>query len=156
MLIAKNAMLESACALAAEYNVSMQELLPHIDDLLLRYRNKALGDTCVRVGGDTVRKLGPNDRLIGAARLCTKHGIVPHHISVGIAAAVHRYLYEQGQAQCYANAARALSELSGLDPCESLAHLVMRVYSLFMAGTRSEQLRNMIDALREKEGASVV
>lgn len=156
MLIVKNAMLESACALCSEYAVSMQELLPHIDDLLLRFRNRALADTCARVGGDPVRKLGPNDRLIGAARLCEKHSIIPHHITAGVAAAVHRCLYERGQAQNSSNALRALSALSGFSHGEPMTNLVMKKYALFMVGTRPEQLRNMIDELRDKEDSNVV
>lgn len=39
-------------------------LASHIDDLLERFANKALGDTVFRVGCDLERKLGPNDRLV--------------------------------------------------------------------------------------------
>jgi mannitol-1-phosphate 5-dehydrogenase len=38
-------------------------------DLLSRFQNRALGDTIFRVGCDLPRKLGPNDRLVGAIRL---------------------------------------------------------------------------------------
>ncbi len=40
----------------------------HIDDLLSRFQNKALGDTVFRVGCDLLRKLGPQDRLAGAIK----------------------------------------------------------------------------------------
>ncbi len=44
------------------------QLEEHIDDLLLRFQNKALGDTIFRVGCDLFRKLGPQDRLAGAIK----------------------------------------------------------------------------------------
>jgi mannitol-1-phosphate/altronate dehydrogenase len=40
------------------------------------------------VGRDLPRKLGFNERLIGAARLNLKHSIVPKHTALGIAAAL--------------------------------------------------------------------
>ena len=43
---------------------SESDLTNHIDDLLARFRNKALGDTVFRVGCDLFRKLGPEDRLV--------------------------------------------------------------------------------------------
>jgi mannitol-1-phosphate 5-dehydrogenase len=40
------------------------QLEAHIDDLLKRFQNKALGDTIFRVGCDLYRKLSPEDRLV--------------------------------------------------------------------------------------------
>lgn len=156
LLLVKNAMLESAGALAAEYNVPVQTLLPHIDDLLIRFTNQALGDTCARVGGDPVRKLSANDRLVGAATLCEKHGIQPRHIVVGIAAALHRYLQAEQQPQTPEKAAEALKELSGLEEASSLAVQVMDKYAYFMNGTRPKQLRTAVQQETEAAQADVV
>jgi mannitol-1-phosphate 5-dehydrogenase len=41
-----------------------EDLEAHIDDLLSRFRSKALRDTVFRVGCDLVRKLAPEDRLV--------------------------------------------------------------------------------------------
>ena len=60
----------------------------HIDDLLHRFSNIALGDTVARVGKDPIRKLGPNDRLIGGAKVALEYGITPRNVSSGIAAAL--------------------------------------------------------------------
>ena len=49
-------------------NLLRIQLEEHIDDLLLRFQNKALGDTIFRVGCDLFRKLGPQDRLAGAIK----------------------------------------------------------------------------------------
>lgn len=40
------------------------QLSAHIDDLLSRFQNRALGDTIFRVGCDLFRKLSPDDRLV--------------------------------------------------------------------------------------------
>ena len=41
-----------------------EHLQDHIDDLLRRFANRALGDTIFRVGCDLYRKLSPDDRII--------------------------------------------------------------------------------------------
>ncbi|MBI9107897.1 MAG: mannitol-1-phosphate 5-dehydrogenase [Spirochaetales bacterium] len=69
------AMSEAAAALLAEYpkDFTREALDEHIDDLLYRFGNSALGDTVFRVGRDLYRKLGRDDRILGAAALCIKH-----------------------------------------------------------------------------------
>jgi mannitol-1-phosphate 5-dehydrogenase len=140
-LLAKNAMLESAEALAAEYGAPAAELLRHIDDLLHRFANRALGDTCARVGADTGRKLGPSDRLIGAAHFCLAHGVMPVYISVGAAAALHRHLLDSHLAQTGENADMALREVAGLGDDHKIASLIKEAYQDFKNGTNTRRLR---------------
>lgn len=66
----RNTMLQSAELLLKKYpgEFSPEDLTGHIDDLLSRFQNKALGDTLFRVGCDLGRKLGPEDRLAGAIK----------------------------------------------------------------------------------------
>lgn len=54
-------------------NFSLQEIGDHIEDLLERFANKALGDTIFRVGCDLARKLGPDDRLVPVIRFAFQH-----------------------------------------------------------------------------------
>ena len=86
--ISFGAMRESASALSIEHGVDKEKILKHIEDLLLRFGNRQLGDTIERVGKDPLRKLSSNDRLVGAFKLCLKNGIYPGFISLGIAAAM--------------------------------------------------------------------
>jgi len=67
----REAMKQSAAAMFANYPADFTEtaLTAHIDDLLKRFCNRALGDTIFRVGCDLPRKLGPDDRLVGAIKL---------------------------------------------------------------------------------------
>ena len=52
---------------------SAKNLTDHIQDLLERFGNKALGDTIFRVGCDLERKLGPEDRLVPVIRYAYEH-----------------------------------------------------------------------------------
>jgi len=50
-------------------------------DVRTRFGNPMVRDTIVRVAKDPIRKLGPDDRLIGSARLCLEEGVFPAEIS---------------------------------------------------------------------------
>jgi len=67
----KTTMEQAADALLKKYpdDFTSAMLDEHIDDLLQRFQNRALGDTIFRVGSDLPRKLGPDDRLVGTIRL---------------------------------------------------------------------------------------
>jgi mannitol-1-phosphate 5-dehydrogenase len=82
----QKAMTESGTALSKRFDIPFEEITKHIDDLINRFGNKALGDTIERVGMDTKRKLSANDRFAGAIKLCEEQGITPKYISIGIAA----------------------------------------------------------------------
>lgn len=71
------AMLQSADILMKKYpgEFSNEDLTLHIDDLLMRFQNKALGDTVFRVGCDLMRKLGPEDRLAGAIKAAIDYNL---------------------------------------------------------------------------------
>ena len=76
----RSAMNEAADALVKEYpqtqypgSYSRNDLSAHIEDLLFRFKNRALGDTIHRVGRDLRRKLAREDRITGAMLLCKKH-----------------------------------------------------------------------------------
>lgn len=64
-------------------------------DLERRYSNVNLSDTLERVARDPIRKLGAEDRLVGAARLCLEQGVEPKAICRVILAACD---YECGPA----------------------------------------------------------
>jgi mannitol-1-phosphate 5-dehydrogenase len=83
------AMMEVAKSLSKKYEVPFVELAEHVGDLLIRFENKLLGDTIVRVGRDPVRKLRKDDRFIGAALICAEQGFNPQPVIDGIAAALN-------------------------------------------------------------------
>ncbi len=86
--IVEAALAETGAALIAKHGFTKEKHQAHIDDLLDRFSNVALGDQVSRVGRDPVRKLGPDDRMIGGAKLCLEYGIRPTNVCVGTAAAL--------------------------------------------------------------------
>ncbi len=130
-IIVKNAMEESAQALSKQYGVPLDEILNHISDLLSRFTNRALKDTCMRVGGDPKRKLSPADRLIGSSTLALANGISPEYITVGAAAAVYRFINETpDMEQSEENAKVVLRDVASLDPDRKLARMILANYML--------------------------
>lgn len=82
------ALAETGRALIQKHGFSPDEHQAHIDDLLSRFANRNMGDQVLRVGRDPIRKLGPEDRLVGGARLALEYGIFPTNVCKAIAAAL--------------------------------------------------------------------
>ena len=59
----------------------------YADDLIVRMVNPHLRDSVARVARDPARKLGWDDRLVGAMRLALDAGIRPRALALGVAAA---------------------------------------------------------------------
>lgn len=93
--LVRHAMEESARALSAAYGESAETIMDHAEDLLRRFENRELKDTIVRVGRDVQRKLSPEDRFVGAVRLCDKHRVDAGYIRAGLAAGIHYALNEK-------------------------------------------------------------
>lgn len=77
--LVRETMLQAANILLKKYpnEFTLHDLKEHVDDLITRFQNKALGDTIYRVGCDLTRKLGPQDRLAGAIEEALEMN-VPH------------------------------------------------------------------------------
>lgn len=133
--ILQGMMHETGEALVQEYGFSSEEQHAHEQDLLARFSNKALGDTCSRLARDPIRKLAPDDRLIGAARLCESFGIVPTNTAMVIAAALLCDLPSDLSSQELKRRIqlngieRTLSEISQLGACDPLIELIIEDYS---------------------------
>jgi mannitol-1-phosphate 5-dehydrogenase len=79
---------EAERAMAAKFSFTLDELRAFTAEMIERYRNQALGDTVERVAQDPMRKLRPDDRLVGAANLCLERGVRPAALARVIAAAL--------------------------------------------------------------------
>lgn len=148
--VVQNAMLESALALSKKYDVPLDGLMLHMTDLLGRFRNAALQDTCKRVGGDPARKLAAADRLIGASLLAMEQGMTPAYIAVGAAGAVYRYLNEAGTEQSMDAAANVLREVSGLTDDHALMQMILQMCAYFLEGEPVCALRRAAQALKSQ------
>lgn len=147
-IIAQNAMLESAQALSRRYGVSLSDIQLHITDLLGRFTNAALKDTCARVGGDPARKLAPSDRLVGSSLLALEEGVTPAYIAVGLAAGVKRYLDEAGVPQGAQAALDVLSTVSSLPQDSALTALAVKYYEMIISGCSAADLRRKADEVK--------
>jgi len=128
---------ESGQALIRKHSFGEDEFRAHVEELLDRFGNRPLGDTVARVGRDPLRKLGPDDRLVGAARLAMEYGIEPRVLSMGIASAL-RFRNSEDAGAC--RLAQML-ERKGLD---SVLHEVCKI-------DRGERLYELVRA--EFEGS---
>jgi len=82
----KRALAESKGGIVAAHGVDSAWLEAYIADIIRRFANRALGDTIFRLARDPLRKLGPEERLVGAARLAERAGVTPEALSWGVAA----------------------------------------------------------------------
>jgi mannitol-1-phosphate 5-dehydrogenase len=86
----EDALSESMSALIRRYpnNFESGEDGFIVRDIKLRFSNPLILDTVKRITRDPLRKLGPDERLIGSAKLCLSSGIKPEGISRVCAAAL--------------------------------------------------------------------
>lgn len=75
-------------ALSREYGVPQNELDDNAQDLVKRFKNKALKETVARVAADPIRKLRIDDRLVGAALYTLQSGQQPTEVVEAIVAAL--------------------------------------------------------------------
>jgi mannitol-1-phosphate 5-dehydrogenase len=90
--IFNGALEETAKALSKRYpaDIILEEHNEIIKDVNIRFGNPMLRDSLTRVARDPMRKLGPDDRLVGSAKLCLDYDIFPENIA-----------YVCGAAFCY-------------------------------------------------------
>jgi mannitol-1-phosphate 5-dehydrogenase len=84
--VVTGAITEAQAGLALCYGPEAAGGPGHLRRTVARFENSALDDPVLRVARDPLRKLGPRDRLVGAATLAEEAGISPHNLAVGTAA----------------------------------------------------------------------
>jgi mannitol-1-phosphate 5-dehydrogenase len=89
-------------------------------DVRVRFGNPLMMDTVFRVARDPIRKLGPDDRIIGSAKLCLEHDIFPGNIATIAAAAL---LYDHPRDE----KAQELQQIIASDSVESVLQHVCGV-----------------------------
>jgi len=86
--ILDGALEEALQGIVIRYGAEERWLRDHVADLLVRFGNRALQDRIVRLARDPLRKLAPEDRLVGAARVAETTGRTPGCLAWGIAGAL--------------------------------------------------------------------
>jgi mannitol-1-phosphate 5-dehydrogenase len=106
-------------------------------DIDIRYGNPLLKDTITRVGRDPIRKLGPNDRLIGSLNLCLTQGVYPKRIAAISAAAL---CYDSSQDEearrlqsmiAERGVEEVIEEITGITPESQIGKEILAVYNTF-------------------------
>lgn len=130
--VLRGALGEISRAISAEHGVAVEKSVNYGEDLIKRFANRALADSVARVGRDTPRKLAYEDRLVGAARLCEKHGIGFEYIAEGIAAALMFAADEASRGVCETagnlGPAAALEKYSNLPQDSKILKLAEQKY----------------------------
>ena len=138
--VVEGALAETGQALIARHGFTSDEHQEHIDDLLHRFANIALGDTVARVGRDPIRKLGADDRLIGGAKLAMSYDITPRNVCLATAAAL---MYDNPDDPAALEIQRLLGEggldrvfgtICGIAPESALAKLVREQLDVLKSG----------------------
>ena len=81
------AMSQGQKGIAARFGEEFAGGSEHLREILSRFENPARKDPVGRVGRDPRRKLGSNERLVGAAKLAERAGILPDKLALATAAA---------------------------------------------------------------------
>lgn len=119
-------------ALARKFDVGVEDQRELSSLVADKLRNRRLGDTIERNARDPLRKLGPDDRLVGAARIIMEAGGAAEGVATGIAAAL---FYEHGGDRSSEELAKlrkakgiqyVLRQVCGLTPEAPLERLVLR------------------------------
>lgn len=139
------AMQQSCAALVRKHGLDPEALKAHRIDLLHRYENRALADQVTRVAADPLRKLGPADRLIGAAQCCLDEELPADAIAFAAAAAM-RYDHPGDTAAAALQAVRAshgvtgvLTEICKIDPASPLGQLLLAADAALQQSNEFEQ-----------------
>lgn len=132
--LTKQLMTETGEALIKCYNMDAEEHWEHVEDLLQRFANRKLGDTVARVGADPLRKLGRDDRLVGAGLFCLENGIRPEYVAQAIAMGYKFDNKDDASAVEVQKAVEtvgiegALEKVSGISASEELGRMVVQAY----------------------------
>ncbi|MCX7705677.1 MAG: hypothetical protein N2115_05395 [bacterium] len=124
-------------AIHSKYGLQNEEIDNYYSDLLVRFSKKALGDTIARVGREPIRKLGKEDRIIGAAKLCEQQNICPETICFFAVCCLHYNEPSDPESQKLRflldnyGINYVLAEVSGLSPDTSLFNRVKQKYTEF-------------------------
>ena len=103
--------METAQALSKKHNFPLEEQLAFTLTSKRKLQDYTIVDFIERNARDPIRKLGPDDRLVGSARLVLEYGIRPENLCIAIASAIY---YESPQDE-FANELVRMRTEEGID-----------------------------------------
>jgi len=126
---------EAAFGLVHEYHFDEKEQKEFMMLAMKKYTDPALNDQIERNARDTKRKLSREERLIGPALLCLRHGKIPYAYAKAIAAAYNYDGSNDEGTKEVLNAVRqkgieeAVKKYSSIDESSELYALVIKSYN---------------------------
>lgn len=102
---------ETANALSKKHNFPLDEQLAFTLTSKAKLQDYTIVDFIERNARDPLRKLGPDDRLVGSARLVLEYGIKPENLCIAIAAAI----YYKSESDEFANELVRMRTEEGID-----------------------------------------
>ncbi|KAF9049606.1 mannitol dehydrogenase [Hymenopellis radicata] len=94
----RKALHESGAALIRRHGFDEKQHHDYIERTMIRYANPDIKDELSRVSRNPLRKLSPNERLVGAVNMCKEFNLPRPHLIKGIAAAFHFDVQEDEEA----------------------------------------------------------
>ncbi|MHB1354647.1 MAG: mannitol dehydrogenase family protein [Anaerolineae bacterium] len=141
-LILDAALEESLLGIVMRYHADETWLRTHVDDLKERFANRVLADPVLRLGRDPLRKLAPDDRLVGAARTAETTGYTPLNLAWGIAAGLvfdapgDDKAVEMQKRIAQEGIAAVMESVCAIKPNEPLGQAVLERYSHLQSKAR--------------------
>ncbi len=132
---------ETARALSLKHNFPLEEQLAFTLTSKAKLQDYTIVDFIERNARDPLRKLGPDDRLVGSARLVDSFGIKPENLCTAIAAAI----YYKSEGDEFAEQLCKMREEKGID------YILENVCKLDANGTIAMLVKEKIEMLK-KEG----
>jgi mannitol-1-phosphate 5-dehydrogenase len=128
-----NAMAEGQRGLAAKFGPEFGGTRADLEAIVARFENAAINDPIGRVARDPHRKLGADERLVGAGLLAHEAGIFPEQLALVTAAALC-FSNSSSQEPCNAcfkgsQAAETLNQICGLDAAHGFGRIVARSWA---------------------------
>lgn len=132
----KGAMMESAAALSKKYGFSMDELEDYMNTMMIdRWTTPGVVDEIVRISREPIRKISPNDRIMGPAYQAEELGLDNTHLLKAVAAALKFKNEEDEQAvelQNFINengVEEAITKYTGLEPGSRMYNVILEEYN---------------------------
>ncbi len=132
---------ETAKALSIKHGISFEDQWAFTRTSLKKLQDYTIVDFIERNARDPLRKLGPDDRLVGSARLVHACGLVPENLCLAIAAAI----YYTNDGDEFAVKLREMRETEGIDS------ILENVCKIDPCGTIGTLVKEKIELLK-KEG----
>lgn len=130
---------ETSEALSKKHNFPFDEQWAFTRTSLNKLQDRCIVDYIERNARDPMRKLGPDDRLVGSARLCVEYGVIPHNLAIAIASAIH---YEEPSDEFAVELKRMREE-------EGIPAVIEKVCKLDLNSELAKLILDKVDLIKE-------